>query len=100
MAVRAVNTHDGAVMTIHRRVGSRAPLSGLLLAVLALLLFTDADVQMETTTVARAVQAMTESRLDHLCLIHLVGNFRHHNAEAPTAHFFNLAVGTHHGNRL
>ncbi len=39
MAVRAVNTHDGAVMTIHRRVGSRAPLSGLVLAVLALLLF-------------------------------------------------------------
>lgn len=32
------------------------------------LLFTDADVQMESTTIARAVQAMAESRLDHLCL--------------------------------
>ena len=33
------------------------------------LLFTDADVQMEPTTITRAVEVMTESRLDHLCLI-------------------------------
>ena len=33
------------------------------------LLFTDADVQLEKSTVARAVHAMTVSRLDHLCLL-------------------------------
>jgi hypothetical protein len=38
MAVRAGTTQDGPVMTNHRRVGSRAPLNGLAVAVLALLL--------------------------------------------------------------
>jgi hypothetical protein len=38
MAVRAGTTHDELVMTFHRRVGSRAPLNGLAVAVLAALL--------------------------------------------------------------
>ncbi len=38
MAVRAGTTQDRVVMTFHRRVGSRAPLTGLAVAVLALLL--------------------------------------------------------------
>lgn len=34
-----------------------------------ILLFTDADIEMEETTVSRAVQVMEAERLDHLCLM-------------------------------
>ena len=34
-----------------------------------ILLFTDADIEMEPTTITRAVHRMTAARLDHLCLM-------------------------------
>lgn len=65
MAVRAVNTHDGRVMTIHRRVGSRAPLNGLALAVLALLLLPGLVLAADWTKLER-VSPNGGTRLDAL----------------------------------
>ena len=65
MVVRPCTTHDGAVMTIHRRVGSRAPLSGLIAAVLALLLLPTLVLGAEWTALER-VTAVGGSRLDSL----------------------------------
>ena len=65
MALPAVTTQDGPVMTIYRRVGSRAPLNGLVVALLALLLLPGLALGAEWTKLDR-VSSNSGSRLDSL----------------------------------
>lgn len=65
MVVRPCTTHDGAVMTTHRRLGSRASLSSLVAAVLALLLLPSLALGAQWTGLER-VTPVGGSRLDSL----------------------------------
>jgi hypothetical protein len=65
MVVRSRTTHDRVVMTIHRRVGCRAPLSSLGAALLALLLLPALAFGAEWTGLER-VTSVGGSRLDSL----------------------------------
>ncbi len=65
MVVRARTTHHGSVMTAHRRAGIRAPVNGLIAAVLALLLLPSLASGADWTPLDR-VSAKGGSRLDSL----------------------------------